>query len=528
MAEVCDNPTLELRVRQSWAVQWLFDAYRRNYKRVILVLPTGGGKRYIAVYLCQVAAQNARTALFVTNRRLLVSQMFKEASRFGVDYGVIMSDADAGNVHAPIQIASIQTLESRYMRPGSGAQYGQGIPTPNLIIIDEGHQDVERYLALLNLFPDAKVCILTATPVGTEGKSLIPPYDVIVEGCKNSELIGDGLLLPTTVYAPSEPNIQGVKIVSKGEFNQGQLGRAVKECTVFADVFNEWEPFADRKTVCFVPGVAYGNDLVEQFNRRLGAGQAYMIHAKTKPEDRERIFEDVSESRAKILVSVDVLREGFDLPVLSCGIDLQPNSQLRSYWQKLGRIKRAFAGQTEAIWLDFAGNYWRFPHPNEDPDWPAGDETTQEVIERCRKEGKERQPLRCPKCYTAYTPCSSPPRCPSCGCVIEGEPKRVVRMGNGKLKQIPAVAKKKREKTDAERKLGIWKSALFGGIATGRSLHSCAAIYRNKTGEWPRDGWPGVLPKDSLGWKRSVGDVLTQRDLAIQCSKVLQTMGGRS
>jgi superfamily II DNA or RNA helicase len=522
VAELCQNPTLELRDRQQWAVRWLFDAYRQGYRCVLLVMPTGAGKRYCAVYLCQVAVQNERTVLFVTNRRLLVSQMFKEAGRFGVDHGVIMSATDAGNVNAPIQIASIQTLESRYMKPGMGARHGVGLPPANLIIIDEGHQDVDRYVELLKNYPDAKVCILTATPVGSEGKSLVPPYDTIVEGCLNSELIGDGLLLPTTVYAPSEPNIQGVKIVSKGEFNQGQLGRAVKECTVFADVFNEWAPFADRKTVCFVPGVAYGNDLVEQFNRRLGAGQAYMIHAKTKPEEREDCFAAITDGRAKILVSVDVLREGFDLPVLSCGVDLQPNSQLRSYWQKLGRIKRAHDGQSEAIWLDFAGNYWRFPHPNEDPIWPTGEETTQEAIERHRQEGKERQPLRCPKCRTAYTPSSSPPKCPACGCVIEGEPKRVVRMGNGKLKQIPAVAKKQREKTEAERKLGIWKSALFGGLRTGRSFHGCAAIYRNKTGEWPRDGWPGTFPKESLAWKRSVSDVLTPRDLAIQCSKVLK------
>jgi hypothetical protein len=399
-----------------------------------------------------------------------------------------------------------------------------GLPPANLIIIDEGHQDVDRYVELLKLYPDAKVCH-PHSDTGRDRKAsrLCRLTTTIVEGCLNSELIGDGLLLPTTVYAPSEPNIQGVKIVSKGEFNQGQLGRAVKECTVFADVFNEWAPFADRKTVCFVPGVAYGNDLVEQFNRRLGAGQAYMIHAKTKPEEREEIALPLSLTVApKFLSRLTCFGKGLTCPCchaeLICSLTLNSEATGKNSGASsvLMMAKVKLYGSTSPATIGASRTRTKTRSGR------TGEETTQEAIERRRQEGKERQPLRCPKCRTAYTPSSSPPKCPACGCVIEGEPKRVVRMGNGKLKQIPAVAKKQREKTDAERKLGIWKSALFGGLRTGRSFHGCAAIYRNKTGEWPRDGWPGTFPKESLAWKRSVSDVLTPRDLAIQCSKVLK------
>lgn len=527
MATVCE--TLELRVRQQWAKHRLFEAYRQGYRLVLLVGPTGFGKRYIAVHLCQVAADNSRRVLFVTNRRLLVKQMFDESRKYGVDYGVIMADAEEGNPAAPIQIASIHTLESWYLRPGLGAQQGVGLPPADLVIIDEGHQDVARYVELLKHYPVAKVVILTATPIGAEGRSLVPPYDVLIEGCLNSELIADGLLLPTKVYAPSEPNIEGVKIVSRGEYNQNQLGRAVKECTVFADVFNEWSAFADRKTVCFVPGVAYGNDLAEQFNRRLGLGMAYMISSKTKHEDREEAF-DAIRGNSKILLSVDVLREGWDMPEVSCAIDLQPNSQLRTYWQKVGRIKRAHEGQEHAVYLDFAGNYWRFPHPDLDPEWPQGDETTQDAIERRRKEGKERQPLRCPKCAEAYTPKSRPPRCPSCGHVIDGEAKRVVRMGNGKLKHVPAFAKAKVEKSALEKRLDIWQGCLFAGLKANLSFSQCTGIYRKRTeqklgtGEWPQDGWPGTHDRDSLNWKRKVPEVFSAKDIAIKCKQAKQKL----
>lgn len=509
---------LELRVRQQWAIRKLYDAMR-NYRIVVLVLPTGGGKRYLAVHLCQVATEKGRRVLFVTNRRLLVGQMFREAERFGVEHGVIM--AGELSSESPIQIASIQTLDSRAIYDSIGQATGHGLPPADLIIIDEGHQSVEQYESLLRFYPNAKVVVLTATPVGAQGKSLIPvPYETMVEGCLNSELIADGLLLPTKVYAPSEPNIVGVKIVNREEFNQAQLGRAVKECTIFADVFNEYAPFADRKFVAFVPGVSYGNDLVHQFNARLGAGQVHMISAKTKQDDRERIFDAIRSGESKGLVSVDVLREGFDLPELSLGIDLQPNTQLRSYWQKIGRIKRACEGQTEAIWLDLAGNYWKFPHPDTDPTWPVGEETTQDVIQRNRKANGEPQPIMCPKCSFVR---QRGPKCPQCGYEC-GEPIRRIRMGNGKLKSIPAIEKAKREKTADEKLLNKWKSELWVGMKTRRSFAQCSRFFHEKTGEWPKDGWPGVFDPGSLAWKQKVGDELTPRGLAIACQKAAKQM----
>lgn len=506
---------IELRDNQTRSIHAVHDAMRKGYRKVLMVAPTGMGKRICAVWWCGKAASQERRALFVTNRRLLVQQMFDETEKQGLSYGVIMSQTHTVDSQAPIQIASLQTLESRYFTDSMGTPTPERMPPANVILIDEAHQDVDRYDALFGLYKDIYGIGLTATPVDKQGKSLAPQhYDHVVEVVRNTELIRDGFLLPTKVYAPSEPNIEGVKIVKKEEFSQKALGRAVKECTVFADVFNEWAPFADRKTVCFCPGVAYARDLVNQFNNRLGKDSAYLICAETTHEQRDEIFNHVRRGSARVLVSVDVLREGFDLPEISCGIDLQPNSQLRTYWQKVGRVKRAFAGQTHAVWLDFAGNYWRFPHPDEDPDWSVcGDETTQQRIEKNRKEEKEKQPIMCPKCGAVR---KFGNKCIECG-FESAEQVRKIRMGNGKLKEISAVSKVKKEKTEAERLLSQWKSQLYAALHSGRlTFHQCAVIYRQKTGHWPQENWPGVRPDGSAQWKRLVKDVMTPRDLMIQ------------
>lgn len=512
---------LELRPRQVSAVDATFDSMRNGFRVVLLVAPTGFGKRYVAVWLCQKAIEKERRVLFVTNRRLLVEQMFDEAANFGVDHGVIMAGTEAGNASSPVQIASVQTLESRAIYDSIGCATGHGLPPADLVIIDEGHQDVERYISLLKFYPNAKVVVLTATPLGAEGRTLVPvPYETMVEGCLNSELIGDGLLLPTMVYAPSEPNIEGVKIVKRQEYNQAQLGRAVKECTVFADVFKDYMPFADRQFVAFVPGISFGYDLERQMNAWLGTGATRVYCSKTKPAEREEILDGVREGKVKGLISVDCLREGFDLPQISLGIDLQPNTQLRTYWQKVGRIKRAFPGQTEAVLLDFAGNYWKFPHPDSDPEWPTGEETSQDVITRRRKDGKEAQPIMCPKCSFVR---ERGPKCPQCGHQA-GEPIRRVRMGTGRLKDIPAKVKERVEKSAEQKQLDKWKGLLFAGMKKGWSFGQCSRLYHNDTGAWPKEGWPGVFEPGSLATKRRVSDNLTPAKLMIQCKDIERRM----
>lgn len=508
---------LSLRPYQVRAIQQVFDAWKAGHRSVVMVAPTGSGKRRLALWLMKYAQERERRTLFVVDRRLLVDQAWADAEKFGVGYGVIMAGSDQGDVGSTNQIATIQTLESRYFYDKlTGETDGSKLPSARLVQIDEGHKETSRYRKLLELYPDAKFLALTATPVGTQGRSIVPdPFDYLIEPVKNSELIRDGFLLSTTVFAPSEPNIQGVGIDGGKEYNQAALGRAVREVTVFADVFREWEAYQDQATVVFVPGIAYGRDIVNQFNNRLGSSfpggkVAHLIEAKTKPEERRRILDGITEAGKGVVVTCDVLKEGADVPVLSVAIDLQPNSQLRSYWQKVGRIKRPYPGQTVATYLDFAGNYWRFPHPNEDPEWPIGGNlTTQDIIEQRRADKTDPQPISCPRCGMVRV---SGSQCPGCG-HTSGDPVRRIRMGDGRLMEVPLENKKKRELTDLQRAYNEWKGCLYGALYKGWTYGQCAFIYHRKTGEWPRADWPLVHGKGSLAQRRKPSDEYSKAEI---------------
>lgn len=96
-------------------------------------------------------------------------------------------------------------------------------------------------------------------------------------------------------------------------------------------------------------------------------------------------------------------------------------------------------------------------------------------------------------------------------------------MGNGKLREIRAVEKKKREKTEAERKLDKWKSVLFVALKSGNlTFDGCRYIYQKKHGEWPDYSLPFVTEPGSTEGKRKVADVLDPAKLMRECSNFIR------
>jgi superfamily II DNA or RNA helicase len=232
----------QLREYQAAGVRDVRRAFSGGDRRVILTAPTGSGKRYIAVWCSLQAGEQNKRILIVTHRKILVDQMVQELRVHGAHVGVLMAGYEEPNPIAPIQVASLQTLWSRCLRQGC---YGKPLPEAQLIVIDECHQEPRRYHKLLEHYPRAWVMGLTATPVGREGLRL-DDFHAIVEGSLNSQLIHDGWLLPTVVYAPSEPDVTGVTI-QRGDYSQKKLSRRVREVTLWGDIWKEYAKHEDSR-----------------------------------------------------------------------------------------------------------------------------------------------------------------------------------------------------------------------------------------------------------------------------------------
>src|SRR5690606_21214447 len=128
----------------------------------------------------------------------------------GIDHGVIMADHWRWAPYQLVQVASAQTLARRTW------------PEADLIVVDEAHvlhATVLRRIARR----DTVVIGLSATP---KTRGLGKYYDALVNATPTNELIAEGHRVPFRIFAASEPDMEGVRVVA-GEFEEKETVRRV-------------------------------------------------------------------------------------------------------------------------------------------------------------------------------------------------------------------------------------------------------------------------------------------------------------
>lgn len=464
---------IELRSFQgAWQDQ--VGAALRDGQNVLAVGPTGCGKRYCQVWWGLRAAKKHRRGLFVTDRQILVNKLREEFWENDMQVGCIMATEPRLD-YAPVQVASLHTLRKRKFKPLDD------ISPIHYVMIDEAHKEPVGYQMLFERLNVPRVG-WTATPLGPKSSNLVCDgfYDVMVEGPKKSWLIENGYLLPTVLYNPFSPDTKGVRLTAQGEFSPTASAKRVSECFVFADVFEWWQPYDWMKTLVFAPQLKYAYGLVEQF-----AAKGYcaeVLDGEHSIKEKARLIERFSNGSINPLISINCLGEGFDCPVAQCGIDLQPTHQYRNYWQKVGRVSRWAEGQAKCLWLDFAGNYYRFCHPDVDPEWSElwkGVPPKEAAARSAGKDDGPKEPWVCPRCAQGLSPWQKvhDGRCPNCGARM-GKPKQHVKMGDGRMRQVAVDERKPLRKATRQ---SIWAKAFWMCANSGRPMKVARVIFRQET-----------------------------------------------
>jgi len=498
-------------------------AYRRGRRSIIATAPPGFGKGVVIADMGFKSAALGKVVLVVTNRRVVVKQLHEHCSKAGLRTGIIMG-SEYRDEFAPVQVASIQTLKRR--------QFAE-LPEPGFIIIDEAHQEHNAYRTLIQeRFPAVPVLGMSATPVGPGG-ARIEHFEEIVEPILNSQVIEAGHLLSVDPYiAPYEPDLGGIDLKRVG---QNELGERVDACTVYGDVFQEWEPYRHMQTMVVLPSRAVCTGFLRECMKR--GLDARIVDGTTDQSERDDTFSEFKELDCQMLLGVDVIREGLDLPVAQCLIDLQPTHQFRVYWQKIGRVKRPHPGQESAVILDFAGNIWRhLVHPDHDPPW---NEITSEITieeanerkagvrcpncgskdiysikghgykcEKCKHEWLPKKPWVCPCCKQALAAWQKVigGKCPNCGEKVGSRPVRRIRMVDGSLRTVSAHEIKRRKKSKSNREQAVWDRWRYIAHHRGKTLDFARVMYQKEMGAWPKN-LKDCPDSKSGDWKRKPGDV---------------------
>jgi DNA repair protein RadD len=271
----------ELRPYQREVMERFDAEVAAGRRRVLLVAPTGSGKTVIAGAIMAGTASAGGRVLFLAHRRELIQHASQKLYAVGIDHGVIQ----AGFPTRPgesVQVASISTLHARAIRTRT-----MDLPAADLVIVDEAHHTPARtYRRLLAAYPEAVILGLTATPCRGDGRGLGNAFDTLIECPPVAELISAGYLVPTRVYAPTRPDLTGVK-VERGDYVEKQLAARMDVGQLIGDIVSHWHRLAERRhTVVFATGVAHSVHLRDEF-RRSGVWAEH-LDGTTPAEERDR------------------------------------------------------------------------------------------------------------------------------------------------------------------------------------------------------------------------------------------------
>ncbi len=322
----------QLRPYQVEAVRSVIAAFKSGKKRVLMVMPTGGGKTSCFVTLLD---RTKKRGIVLVHRRELATQAATRLREFGADYGMILAGVPP-KPYARIQVASVQTLIRRECPPAE------------IVVCDEAHlSTAETWQTILDAYPNAYVLGVTATPWRMGGKPLVGAYDECIVAATPRELREQGFLSPYQGFSYLAPDLSGVKTVG-GEFNEGQSAAAMMQPTIVTNIVEQWVKHArDLSTVVFAVTVGHSKKLTEQF--RAAGVRAEHLDGSTPIDARRAILERVASGATQVLCNVGVAVEGLDIPRLKCCVLARPTQSLARAIQMMGRVRRPWNGVTAKI-----------------------------------------------------------------------------------------------------------------------------------------------------------------------------------
>lgn len=454
-----------LRPHQANAIVQLRAALRSGSKRPILQAPTGAGKTVLAAAIIDLARAKGSRVIFTVPAISLIDQTAREFYAEGIrDVGVIQADHPMTDPSKPVQIASIQTLQRRT------------VPDADLVIIDEAHRMfafTEEWMSR-DEWVDVPFIGLSATP-WTKGLGRL--YDRLIIAATTAELIKAGFLSDFRVFAPSHPDLSGVKTVA-GDYHEGQLAEVMSERTLVADVVSTWQAKGEgRPTLCFAVDRTHARTLQAQFEQA-GISCGY-VDANTPLDEREIVRKKFSRGDYKVVCNVGVLTTGVDWDV-RCIILARPTKSEMLFVQIIGRGLRTAPGKDHCLILDHSDTTLRLGFVTDIHHHKLDDGTIQKS-ESGPEERTAPKPKECPRCH--YVRASKIPSCPQCGYVPERSTE--VETVDGELVDLSEQRKANRQ--DWAEKVAFISQVKAYALVKGKSEGWVAHKYRTKFGVWPND-----------------------------------------
>lgn len=308
------------RVREEW----------EKHRAVCLVAPTGSGKTTMGAEL----VGSTRT-VWIAHRRELIKQAADRLESCGVSVGCVCPGMPEDE-HAQVQVCTVQTLLASGHRPPA-----------ELLVLDECHHYAPaagEWTSLREAYPNSRVLGLTATPQRRDGSPLGDVFQALVEAASYSELVLAGHLTECHVYAAPE----------------GRPGNGWS-----TDPIDAYRTHANgTRAFMFVNRVHHCHEWAAKFS--VAGIPAVAVDGTTPKKERAEALSRFESGDALVLVNVNTMTEGVDVPAAATCILGRSSEHASGYLQMVGRILRPYPGKTHATLIDLVDATHQHGYPTED------------------------------------------------------------------------------------------------------------------------------------------------------------------
>lgn len=328
-----------------------------NHRRLILCVPTGGGKTTIVASMIHSAMAKRKSILFLAHRKELLTQATERLQSFGLAPGLIQGGNTKPSLN--LNVASVQTLRNRL----------HIICPPDVIFIDECHLAMAKsYRTILDHYSNSFVIGMTATPTRLDGKPLGDIFTKIVNPISIIQLTENNYLVPVRKFA-SKDHIDTSDITSiGGDFNSAQLYSKFNKSKLYDGVVSNYIQFANnRPFIVFCVNVEHSKKTSLAFqNANISCEH---LDGETPQNIRDNTIARFRAGLIHGICNVGLFTEGFDIPHISCVILNRATQSLALYLQMIGRGLRPAPNKTDLIVIDHGDNIIRHGWYDYDREW---------------------------------------------------------------------------------------------------------------------------------------------------------------
>ena len=354
-----EKVTWETRPYQQQAHDAAFREFDQGVSSTLVVMPTGTGKTKVAASATQTMRDRGLRTLFLVHREVLLSQAARTLRRCGLETAIEMASQHALNSRgfaglAWATCATVQSLQGARLEQWPRDQFG-------LIITDEAHRaGAENHQNVYKHFSSAFHLGITATPDGSSGQ-IGNIYKTQAYHYPLPVAIRDGYLVPPIQErCKISIDLRGLRV--RGDYNLGDLAERIgPHCEEIADAIKQ--RIGSRFAVVFMPTVKSAVLLAAMLCHASPSGPALKAKAVVGEDsdvglsrkERNEVLSEFADRRFQVIVSCDMLFEGWDATHTSAVVIARPTVLRYRYAQMVGRGLRPCPelGKDRCLVIDF-------------------------------------------------------------------------------------------------------------------------------------------------------------------------------